>query len=353
MNFYSLTVKNVEQLTTKSIKVDLFIPTELISIFKWKPGQFIRFQFLIDGQKVEREYSICTATYEKYISVAIKKTKTAFISEYVQNNIKAGDKISVSPPMGTFGIPSRPNEKRTLVAFSAGSGITPLMSIVKDTLYNEKGVNFFLFYGNSNEKEVMFKEELEELQKKYSQNFFLHYFYSQQETEDKFFKGKLDGHKVDLIINQIVDWDEVDEALICGPKDMIINLANVIYSYGIPKKNIHYELYEPVEKVFHDDKIQRSTVKEVKVTFTYEGKTQTMNWINNGSSLLDALLVNGINAPYSCKGGVCGSCQCSRVQGEVILGENLVLTEEDIKNKKILTCVAQPKTNTLVIDMDN
>lgn len=352
MDFYSLTVKNVTQLTPKSIKIDLSVPDELKSVFIWMPGQFIRFQFEIDGQKVEREYSICTAPYERYISIAIKKTKTAFISDYVQNNIKTGDKVLVSAPMGTFGIPSRPNEKRTLVAFSVGSGITPIMSLIKNTLHTEKGVKFYLFYGNSNENEVMFKEELNYLQKKYPQNFSLYYFYSSQETEDKFFNGHLDEHKVELIINQIVDWDEVDEALICGPKEMILTLANAVYAHGIPKKNIHYELYEPVEKVFHDDQVQRSTVKEVKVTFTYEGKTQTINWINNGNSLLDALLDDGINAPYSCKGGVCGSCRCIRIEGDVFLGENLVLTEEDLKNKKILTCVAHPKTNTLVINMD-
>ncbi|MGM5631499.1 2Fe-2S iron-sulfur cluster-binding protein [Apibacter raozihei] len=352
MKFYSLVVHNVKKLTSSTLQIDLLVPEHLKHVFIWKPGQFLRFQFTIDGEIIEREYSICTAPYENYISIAVKKTSHSLVSGYIQDNVRNGTFLNVSAPMGTFGIPSRPNEKRTIVAFSAGSGITPIMSIIKDTLYKEKGVNFYLFYGNSHEKEVIFKHELEELHQAYPENFFLHHFYSEQDIKDKLYKGILDEHKVELIINQIMDWDEVDEALICGPKEMIVTLANAIYGNGIPKKNIHYELYEPIEKVFYDEQIQRSTVKEVKVTYTYEGETRSMNWINNGSSLLDALLDSGIDAPFSCKGGVCGTCQCIKISGDVVLGENLILTEEDISEGKILTCVAQPKSEALVINMD-
>ncbi|MDR2122459.1 MAG: 2Fe-2S iron-sulfur cluster binding domain-containing protein [Flavobacteriaceae bacterium] len=352
MNFYSLTVQNVEKLTSGSIRVDLDIPEELKTVFSWKSGQFLRFKFEIDGQNIEREYSICTAPHEGYISIAVKETSNPFVSGYVQKNVKTGDSLQISAPMGTFGIPSRPDEKRTLVAFSAGSGITPVISIIKDTLKKEEKVNFYLFYGNANEKEVMFKKELDQLQNRYPDNFFPHYFYSEQETENKLYEGMIDEHKVELIINQIVNWDEVDEALICGPKNMIITLANAVYNHGIPKENIHYELYEPVEKVFHDDKIQRSTVKEVQVTFIQGGNTYVLNWINNGSSLLNALLDSGIDAPYSCKGGVCGSCQCKKLEGEIHMGKNLVLTDENIKKGRILTCVAFPKTDKLVVSMD-
>ncbi|MDR1876203.1 MAG: 2Fe-2S iron-sulfur cluster binding domain-containing protein [Flavobacteriaceae bacterium] len=352
MKFYSLVVRSVKKITSKSIQVDLSIPEELKTIFIWNPGQFLRFKFEIDGQNVEREYSVCTAPFEGYISVAVKETANPFVSKYVQENVRAGDKLQVSAPMGTFGIPSRPNEKRTLVAFSAGSGITPVMSILKDTLQKEKGVNFYLFYGNAHEGEVMFKEELDRLKNKYPKNFFPYFFYSEQKTENKLFEGLLDEHKVELIINQIMDWDEVDEVLICGPKEMIVTLANAVYHHGIPKENIHYELYEPVEKVFHDDEIQRSKVKEVQLTFIHKGRTHTFIWMNNGSSLLDALLDNGIDAPYSCKGGVCGSCQCRKLEGDVHFGKNLVLTDEDIKNGKILTCAAYPKTDKLVITID-
>lgn len=352
MRFYSLRVQKVIPLTAGSVRLDLSIPEELKSIFRWKAGQFIRFQFEINGEIFEREYSICTAPYEGYLSFAVKKAKNAFVSEFVQNHVKEGDLVSISAPMGTFGIPSRPNEKRTLAAFASGSGIAPIVSIIKDTLYHEPNVQFYLFYGNTNENEAIFKDELTELQKQNPANFFPYFFYTRQEMQDKFFEGKLDAHKIKLIINQIMDWDELDEALICGPKDMIVTLANAIYEQGIPKKNIHYELYEPVEKVFFDDKVKRSTVKEVKVTYTFRKNTKTMNWINNGSSLLTALLDSGVEAPYSCKGGVCGACICAKTEGEVYLDENLVLTENDLNKGKILTCMAHPKTKTLTINLD-
>lgn len=353
MRFYSLRVQKVIRLTSGSVRFDLLIPEHLKSIFHWKPGQFIRFQFEINGEIVEREYSICTAPYEGYLSFAIKRTKNARVSKFVQEHIKEGVYVLVSAPIGTFGIPSRPDEKRTLAAFASGSGISPILSIIKDTLYHESGVRFYLFYGNTNEKEVIFKNELTKLREKNPNNFFPYFFYSQQKMQDKLFEGKLDAHKIKLIINQIMNWDELDEALICGPKEMIVILANAIYEHGIPKKNIHYELYEPVEKVFHDDKIKRSTVKEVKVTFTFRQSTKTMNWINNGSSLLTALLDSGVDAPYSCKGGVCGACICSKKEGEVYVDENLILTDNDLKNGKILTCMSHPKTETLIINLDD
>ena len=352
MHFYSLCVQKLELLTSRSMRIDLSIPDELQSIFRWKPGQFIRFKFDIEGQSVEREYSICTAPYEGYLSFAVKKTPHAFVSKYIQENIKEGDQLLVSAPMGAFGIHSRPNEKRTIVAFASGSGIAPIMSICKDTLYHEPAVQLYLFYGNTNEEQTIFKDELINLNQEYPQNFFPHFFYSQQEVQDKLFNGRLDEHKVKLIINQILDWDEVDEALICGPKDMIVTLANAVYKHGIPKKNKHYELYEPLEKVFYDDKVKRSTVKEVKVTYTFKNTKQTMNWINNGSSLLRALLDSGVDAPYSCKGGICGACICTLKEGDVYVDENLVLTENDLKNGKILTCMAHPKSEKLIINLD-
>ncbi|MDR3273051.1 MAG: ferredoxin--NADP reductase, partial [Flavobacteriaceae bacterium] len=304
MEFYSLTVQNIQKLTAKSTKIDFSIPAELKNIFTWKAGQFLSFKFEIDNTPVVREYSVCTAPHEGFLSIAVKETARPFVSKYVQENVKIGDKLPVSAPLGNFGIPSRPNEKRTLAAFSAGSGITPVMSILKDTLHKEKDVNFYLFYGNADENDVMFKAELEEFRQKYPQNFHLYNFYSEQETDDNFFEGLLNEHKVELIINQIVDWDEVDEVLICGPKEMIVNLANAVYHNGIPKKHIHYELYEPIDQIFQNDEKEKSVVKEVEVTFTYEDENHTFTWKNNGSSLLEALLEKGFDVPYSCKGGV-------------------------------------------------
>lgn len=352
MKFYPLTVKKVKPLTSISKSIDLQIPEELKAVFKWKPGQFVCLKFSINGEEVERDYSICNAPNNEYITLAIKKTKNPYISSYLNEHIKEGMHLQVSAPLGNFGIDSRPNEKRTLVAFSSGSGITPILSIIKDTLQKEKDVKFYLFYGNSEESDVMFKADLDLLRSKNPDNFFVHYFYSQQKVNDKFYEGQLDENKLKLIINQIVDWDEVDEVMICGPTSMIVTLANAVYKQGIPKINIHYELYEPVDKVFMDEEIVTSSIEEVEVTFTYEGETKSIQWLNNGTTLLDALLDMGIDAPYSCKGGVCGTCQCIKEGGDVILGENLVLTDEDIQNHKILTCVAYPKSNKLKINMD-
>lgn len=351
MNFYPLTIKDTRKILANTTEITLSIPENLRTVFEWKSGQFVRLQIEIEGDVFEREYSMVNLPSDNFITFAVKETSNGFASKWLNANSKKGDVLHISAPMGNFTFPYKPNEKRTLVAFVAGSGITPVLSMIRSVLQAEAGTSFYLFYVNKSQKEIIYNTELEELKIQYPKNLFIHHFFTHEKVSDKLFEGRINKQKVELIINQILDWDEVDKVLICGPNEMIYEIANAAYHHGIPKENILYEFYQPLNrKVYTDDAV--SGAEKVEVTVISEGKKHQFLWENNGSSLLENLLARNIKAPYSCKNGFCGTCECKIDQGEVNLGKNVVLTEEDLQHKKILTCVAYPKSERIELIID-
>src|SRR5690606_36487023 len=228
MEFHALKVALVKNLTKDSVQITFDIPEDLKSEFRFTSGQYIA--LYINGTR--RDYSLCSNPLEDEWSIGVKAMKNGNISRFLTQELKTGDILKVSPPNGRFGIPSKPNDKRTLLAFAAGSGITPILSIIRYTLETEEWVNFYLFYSNKNPEKVMFMEELRALKQQYPENFHLHLFYSGHKQEDWLFEGRLDEHKFELILNQLVDINEVDEAMVCGPSEMIKVIANEIFNAG-------------------------------------------------------------------------------------------------------------------------
>ncbi|MDX9704511.1 MAG: 2Fe-2S iron-sulfur cluster-binding protein [Weeksellaceae bacterium] len=346
MEFHNLTVKKVQKLTPVSVAIDFDVPEELKPDFEFKAGQYITLDILNE----RRDYSLCSSPLEGRWSVGIKALSNGKVSTYINSEIKEGDTVKVSTPNGRFGIPSRPDEKRTILAFVAGSGITPILSVLKYTLETEKWVNFHLFYSNRTPQDVMFKEELEEIKQKYPFNFFPYLFYSQHKVDNWLFEGRLDAPKFQLILNQLVDINEVDEALVCGPNKMIRVITDEIHSAGIPKENIHFELFstEGLDRIQNENAAEQT---EVKVTVELDGEVSTLTW-DTKKNLVDAMLDAGIDAPYSCKGGICSSCMCKLEKGEVVVGENFILTESDEEEGIILACCSRPKSDEIRINFD-
>src|SRR5690606_40820337 len=246
MEFHSLKVALVKNLTKDSVQITFDIPDDLKSEFRFTSGQYIT----LDINGTRRDYSLCSNPLEDEWSIGVKAMKNGNISRFLTQDLKTGDILKVSPPNGKFGIPSKPSEKRTLLAFAAGSGITPILSIIKYTLQTEEWVNFYLFYSNKNPESVMFLEEIKALQEQYPEQFHPHLFYTQHRLEDWLFEGRLDAHKFELILNQLVDINEVDEAMVCGPNEMIKEIFREIYNAGIPKKHIHFEQFVPDDNPF-------------------------------------------------------------------------------------------------------
>lgn len=347
MEFHALKVALVKNLTKDSVQITFDVPEELKHEFRFTSGQYIT----LDINETRRDYSLCSNPLDDEWSIAVKAVKGGNISRYLTQDLKTGDILNVSTPKGRFGIPSKPNEKRTLLAFAAGSGITPILSIIRYTLQTEEWVNFYLFFANKNPEKVMFLEELKALRKLYPDNFHLHLFYSQHQMEDWLFEGRLDEHKFELILNQLVDINEVDEALVCGPTEMIKVIANEIFNAGIPKQHIHFELFTPDFTPLDILPEEMDAPDDVRVTVELDGEIHQVNW-NREKNLIDAMLEADLDAPYSCKGGICSSCMCKLEEGEVHLAENYVLTDSDREEGLILACISRPKTDKIRINFD-
>lgn len=360
--FHWLKITKKEELTKNTFSLEFEIPESLQENFEFEAGQFVSVKFQSHGKEVINDYSMTSAPYEKKISLGIKVNSPDGATSELFKNYKVGDELLISEPSGRFTLVSKPHEFRTIVAFAAGIGITPILSHFKNILHTEPRTRLFLFFGNKNSEELVYKEWLDNLAKTCGDRLQIFYFFSREKTADQFFYGRLDAKKLNLIINQILHlddtdeestiWDAVDEVLICGKGEMIKTLANACYHHGIPKKNIHFELFEefnddiyPIEKEF-------PLIENVEVDFTMFGKDYHTELPNNKEKILQQLLSQKFSVPYSCKSGICGSCECYLEEGEVELLENEYLTEKEEAQGKILACMSIAKTKKIKLNFD-
>lgn len=360
--FHRLKIAKKEELTKNTFFLEFEIPERLKEKFEFEAGQFVSVKFQVPAGEVIQDYSMTSAPYERKIALAIKINSSEGASAQLYENYHEGDMLWVSEPAGRFTLVSKPSEFRTIVGFAAGIGITPVLSHFKNILHNEPRTRLFLFLGNKNSEELIFRDKLDHLAKKYDNRLQIFYFYSQEKTSNSFFHGRLDDKKLSLIINQILHlddtdeestiWDAVDEVLICGKGEMIRTLANACYHHGIPKKNIHFELFEafnddiyPVEKEF-------PLIENIKVEFNLLGKAYDTTLPDNKEKILQQLLIQKFPIPYSCKSGICGSCECILEEGEVELLENEYLTEKEEIKGHILACMSIAKSRKIKLNFD-
>jgi ring-1,2-phenylacetyl-CoA epoxidase subunit PaaE len=360
--FHWLKIAKKEELTKNTFSLEFEIPENLHENFKFEAGQFVSVKFQSHGVEVINDYSMTSAPYEKKISLGIKINSPKGAAAELFKNYQIGDKLLVSEPSGRFTLVSKPSEFRTIVAFAAGIGITPILSHFKNILHREPRTRLFLFFGNKSSEELVYRDWLDNLAKTCGDRLQIFYFFSQEKTADQFFYGRLDAKKLNLIINQILHlddtdeestiWDAVDEVLICGKGEMIKTLANACYHHGIPKKNIHFELFEefnddiyPIEKEF-------PLIENVEIDFTMSGKEYHTVIPDNKEKILQQLLVQKFKVPYSCKSGICGSCECILEEGDVELLENEYLTEKEEAKRHILACMSIAKSKKIKLNFD-
>ncbi|UWX61994.1 ferredoxin--NADP reductase [Chryseobacterium oranimense] len=362
IQFHPLKIAKKEQLTKNTFSLEFEVPGSLQENFSFEAGQFVSIKFIAHGREVINDYSMTSAPYEKKISLGIKVNSPEGATSELFKNYHVGDELMVGEPSGRFTLVSKPSEFRTIVAFAAGIGITPILSHFKNILHTEPRTRLFLFFGNKSSEELIYREQLDNLARIYDERLQIFYFFSQEKTADRFFFGRLDEKKLNLIINQILHlddtdeestiWDAVDEVLICGKGEMIKSLANACYHHGIPKKNIHFELFEeynddiyPVEKEF-------PLIENIEVAFKILGKDYETHLPDNKEKILQQLLIQNFPVPYSCKSGICGSCECYLEEGEVELLENEYLTEKEERQGKILACMSIVKSKKIKLNFD-
>ena len=362
IEFHPLKLAKKQELTKTTFALEFEIPSELSSQYQFEAGQYVTLQSLNNENPIQKDFSMTSAPYERKITLGIKISSEESFANSLFRNLEIGDTINVSEPRGRFTIVSKPHEFRTIIGFAGGIGITPILSHFKNILHTEPRTRLFLFYGNKTKKEVAFKNELEELVKQYPDRLEIHYFYSQEKVGNGLFEGRLNAKKVALIINQILQlddtdeestiWDAVDEVLICGKGEMIKSIANACYEHGIQKRNIHFELFEEFNEDIYPVEKEFPLIENIDVGFKLFNKEYETTLNNNKMRLLQQLLIQKFPVPYSCKSGICGSCECILEEGEVELLENEYLTKKEEAAGKILACMSVVLSKNIKVNFD-
>lgn len=354
VHFHKLKVKAVRTETPDCVSVSFSVPEDLETDFEFTHGQNITVKKTIDGEEIRRSYSICSAPYENELRIAVKKVEGGKFSDYANTFLKAGDDLDILPPTGKFNTPLQPTNCKHYLAFAAGSGITPVISIIKTTLQTETKSSFTLVFGNRGRKSIIFFEELEGLKNKYLNRFNFINILSREKTDAPINSGRINNAKL-AELNKLIDYPIMDDFFICGPEEMIFCVKDFLEQLGVDKKKIHFELFTtPGEKkttnkkpqVINDDK------PKSKITVKLDGRSFDFDLGFNNDSILDAALKQGADLPFACKGGVCCTCKARLLEGEVEMEVNWGLEQEEVEQGFILTCQSHPKTEIVVVDFD-
>jgi len=350
--FYLLSVVEVKKETNDAISIALDISKELYNIFSYKPGQFVTLKFTINGKDVRRSYSLCsTPALEEFLRIGVKRVKDGLVSNHINDNLHIGDTVEVMPPDGRFFASIKKGNYKTYYLFAAGSGITPILSILKTVLLTEKRSFVYILYGNSNEETIMFKEELSDLQKRYSGRLILAHTLSKAKSsfwpnkkKIDFLEGRVNVKNIRWFINEYPPYAQNSEYYICGPDTMIKNAQDVLMDMDVPKERIFMEYFGSKE-------ITNDTIRGVinaKLIAHLKGERIETEF-TKGRTVLASLLANGNEPPYSCEGGVCSTCLCKLKQGKVRMHKNLSLSKEEINKGYILSCQSIPMTNIVEV----
>ena len=344
--FHTLNIASVDRLTQDSVRLSLEVPNDLKSDYSFLPGQYLTLEAQIDGLAVRRAYSICSAADEGKLEVGIKKVNQGLFSTYANDTLTAGDQISVSIPEGRFVLDAQ-NESGTYCAFASGSGITPVLSMIKTTLGANNNTRFVLVYGNRSLKDVMFHEDLQELISTYPDRFKVEWIYSREKQDNALF-GRIQKAVVNYLLkNKYGEWD-FDKYFICGPGEMIDEVAQTLSERGIHQDAILFERFTTSEEA------EEVSVAEgqVAITIIVDDESEEFS-CQSGTTILQAAIDEGIDVPYSCQGGICSSCIAKVTEGKAEMQKNQILTDTEVEGGLVLTCQAIPVTAKVVVDYDD
>ncbi len=350
--FYSIPVAEIHRETKDCVSISLAIPADLHEQFQYKAGQYLTFRTHINGAEVRRSYSLSSAPSEHKWQVAIKKIPHGLFSTYANDTLKPGMLLDVMPPQGSFyAEPSA--QPKNYIAFAAGSGITPILSLIKMHLAAEPESTFTLFYQNRSVKSIVFKEELEQLKNVYFNRFELFHFLSQEQRAVELFNGRFSKDKLAVITQKLIDINTVAACYLCGPEAMIHLVREELEAAGLPKQYIHFELFTSGLTAADKERISKIVEKKVEgteVTIIDGGKEFHFVMGEDFDNLLDGAIAAGADLPYACKGGVCSTCRCQVIEGSVEMKLNYSIEAEDLAKNYVLSCQAVPTSQKVVVD---
>ncbi len=354
--FHPLPVSKVHKETRDCIAVTFEVPPELRDSFQYQQGQHLTLRALVNDEDLRRSYSICSAVQDGALRVAIKRTQGGAFSTWANETLQPGAVIEVMPPMGHFNVPLDAANRKNYLAFAAGSGITPILSIVKTTLLTEPHSRFTLFYGNRASSSVIFKNELMELKDIYMERLNIVYVMSREQQDIELFNGRITKEKTAQFLQHWIDIADYDTAFICGPEDMMHGVSEALQEAGMPKAAIKVELFAAsIPKHQHKPRAQLdldAAHQLTEVTVIQDGNAATFTMEKDKESILDAGLRAGLEMRYSCKGGVCSTCRCKVVEGKVDMDVNYALEDYEIARGFVLSCQSFPATDKVIIDFD-
>ena len=359
--FHTLKVTDVERLTDDAVALSFTIPDDLADEFVFEPGQHLTLRATVDGQDVRRSYSICRSRPDvlqrKELRVASARVAGGLMSNWINDSVIVGDRIEVMTPLGGFTSPTQADAIRHHVAVAAGSGITPVMSLLSTALAEEPRSRVTLIFGNRRTTSIMFLEELEDLKNQYPDRFHLINVLSQEAQDVELFSGRIDRERLERILAAIVPVPSVDEWYLCGPFGLVETAQGLLADLGVDPHHVHHEVFHvddsgaPVTTV-EPVVIEPGVPPEAVVTVNLDGRTTVIEMPSRNETILAATLRARPDAPFSCTGGVCGTCRARLVEGEVRMDRNYALEPEEVAAGIVLACQSHPVTATVALDYD-
>ena len=358
-HFYPLRVRDVRADTDDAVVVTFELPGTLTDTFRFSAGQYLTLRRHVDGADLRRSYSICSGVDDQALSVAVRKVPGGAFSNWVNETLRIGEDVDVMPPQGTFHViapesADDPVQGREFLFIAAGSGITPILSIMKTVLAREPHCHCTLIYGNRMQSTTMFKEELEDLKNLYMTRVVLHHVFSREQTDVPLSSGRLDRDKIATVLSALVGVEAIDHAFICGPHEMNDEAERALLDAGLAGERIHIERFgAPPPVAGAAPRAQRVGVAPVaRITIVRDGMHREIGFGKDDLNILEAASGAGLDMPYSCKSGVCCTCRAKLLQGEVRMERNFALDKHELEAGFVLTCQAYPVTDAVVLSFD-
>lgn len=348
--FYKLIIKDIRKETKDTVSIAFDVPNKLFEDFQFFAGQYLTLKAFIDNKEIRRSYSLCSAPHEIEWRVAVKEIENGKFSRFANHTLKKGHELEVMMPTGNFKLKTENNSTKSYVLFAAGSGITPIFSILK-TILIEENSDVTLFYGNKGFSNVIFREELETLKNKFLDRLRIIHLFSQESIGNKIQKGRIDKDKCDSLFNAFLQNQDIDAVFICGPESMVLGVTTSLIEHGVEKEKIHFELFGvAIKPTIKENKIA-SFGSQVEIII--DGDSLSFDLDSNGESILDAAFNAGADLPFACKGGVCCTCKAKILKGSARMDVNYALSAEELEKGYILTCQAHPTDENVVISFDD
>ena len=359
--FHDLTVRRIEPDTSEAVIVTFEVPPHLRESFGFTQGQYLTLRKTIDGQDLRRSYSICAGVDDGELRVGVRKVRGGVFSNWINEHLRPGQQISVMAPQGRFFVPLDAQAQRHHLGIAGGSGITPILSILKTVMVREPHSRFTLIYGNRALRSTMFKEELEDLKNRWMQRVVLHHVFSDEPTDSPLNMGLMNRDKIGDFLRTVVPASSIDHAYICGPCQMNDEAEAALQAAGVAEERIHIERFgvaqapgaaaaQGAAAVMHQ--AQPGDAEKARIVIVRDGLRREIEFRKDQPSILDAASAAGLEVPFSCTSGVCGTCRCKVVEGQVRMERNFALDKKEVEAGFVLSCQAHPLTERVVLSFD-